>query len=646
MLCWVIIAVVIGLQAMTFTEGYRRTADEVAFFDASAQGWRALATLSEDLAVSQGRLGLLFTVPLNALAAHFSDILAVRTAFVLLHFAVLALFAFYFSLISRSRTASALLLLLVTLQPVCRINEFMPPVTYPLQNSLPFLLLLWARCIVVAESRREGGGRPRRLWSAYAVFTVAMMTTEYAFLLGASLLFAEYGFAFRERTRQGASLLDGLLALIRQPLARFDAMSVALVLVAYFTFRAIYPSTYEGNVLDGAVDAHRVLATTFHRVWAGLTFSHDLTPRAAPWGVWTAAAVVAVATTVGLLLALPAIRSMPSPLAVVAGCLAVILYVSFPLAANVRQQRWCLEEGACGYLDSRLSYLAVAVIVLSGLAWLLKSLAHSHLAKAFVVSVSVALGVVAGLTFMDGWQRSQAMHADAAVWRRAALLACHPDYQPASDALLLQMIDSGGLVPFHPGSDKAGYWRRYLRFAGGSSECDVTGAAASSSLAEVKRLGPVISLGQTVGFTPGAGGETFLRADWSVPEPHGVWSDGPQPELMFVPRDVPADRPSYLRVRFIPYFGASVVNQTIEVLVNGVPTEEWMLTMDRDQGGRCCERFIALPRRAAGDGIVNVTFRLSRPRAPALEPGSSETRRLGISLSAMTLTDSRPPPVQ
>ena len=124
MLAWVIIAVVVVLQAIPFLEGYRRSADEVASLTDSIQAWTAVAKTAEFLAFTQGRLGLLFTVPLNALAAYFSDVLAARVAYVLLHFSVLALFAAYFSLVSASNLTRALLLLLVALQPLCRVGEF------------------------------------------------------------------------------------------------------------------------------------------------------------------------------------------------------------------------------------------------------------------------------------------------------------------------------------------------------------------------------------------------------------------------------------------------------------------------------------------------------------------------------------------
>jgi hypothetical protein len=201
------------------------------------------------------------------------------------------------------------------------------------------------------------------------------------------------------------------------------------------------------------------------------------------------------------------------------------------------------------------------------------------------------------------------------------------------------MIDRERRVPFHSGADRARYWRRYLRYASGSADCTAVGEMAAARLEQVKKLGPVISLNQTIGFTAGAGGKAYLGPGWSQPEAHGVWSDGPRAELLFLPREVPADREAYLRIRFIPYFGPSVGKQTIEVLVDGVPTDEWIFTMDRDHG-RWVERSIELPRKPAPNGVVIVALRIARPRVPSLEPSVPDTRELGIALSAMTLMDS------
>jgi hypothetical protein len=261
----------------------------------------------------------------------------------------------------------------------------------------------------------------------------------------------------------------------------------------------------------------------------------------------------------------------------------------------------------------------------------------------FVAAVAVVMGAVAALTFMDSWQRGRTMYAEAGAWRSAKLLACYPDYQPASDEFLLRMIDRENRVPFHPDSDRAGYWRRYMRYVSGSADCTAVGETAAARLEQVKKLGPVISLNQTIGFVAGSGGTAYLGSGWSQPEPHGVWTDGPRAELVFLPREVSADRQAYLKIRFIAYFGPSVPSQTIEVFVNGARIDEWTMTMDRDHG-RWVERFIALQRKMPPNDVVTVALRIARPRVPSLEPAVPDTRALGLALSAMTLTEAGPPP--
>jgi hypothetical protein len=220
-------------------------------------------------------------------------------------------------------------------------------------------------------------------------------------------------------------------------------------------------------------------------------------------------------------------------------------------------------------------------------------------------------------------------------WTNAVLLACQPDRQPSSDDLLLRMIDPLKRVPFHPGIDRASYWRRHLAYLARTGRC---GEAAADGHARVQALGPALARGQTVHFQAGAGGDVYLGPGWSQPEAPGVWSDGARAELLVLPRGLDVTGPASLIVRFTPYFGPSVMNQTVDVYVNGTLTQRWVLAADRPED-RTVERRIELPRDLGREGLVTITFGFSQPRDPGREPGSPETRRLGILLSAITLSD-------
>ncbi len=635
---WVCVLLLLCLHMAPFTEGFRRTADEVEFLDASMQGWTAIWAMTEKLAVTQGRLGFWLTVPINALASYFADVPLLRVVYVAAHFCVLALFAVYVSVVLADRAAAPLLLVLVSLQPLCGRDEYMPPVAYPLQNTLPFIMLLVARCVIVTADRRCDGHRTGHRIAAHGLGMVAMLTTEYAFLLATSLMMFEHAVRFA-RTAVGverpARRLSPSTLLVKRAgtsLSLIDVTCVAIVLAIYLGYRLLHPSTYEGNVLDGSLEVGRLLWTTVRHVFAGMSVSHDLIPASdLPWWMWLAGLLVFATTALSLHLSLLEVRfRAPLPL-IIGACAAMILYVSFPIAANGRQQRWCLEGGACGYLDSRLSYLGVAVVVLATLT----ALARWHSRRIVVSLATTTIALLAALTFMDNWWRSQAMRLDAEPWERADLLACNPALQPESDALLVRIVDPDGSVPFHPLTIRAPFWRRILQYRAALGRCRSDLDDAVSMTALLQKLEPTIVAGQTVRFSRSGGASRYLGPGWSTPEPHGVWSDGPSAELLFVPLLSKASNVQ-LNIRFRPYFGPSVPSQRVDLFVDDAFVDRWNLLPERTNAP-CCERIVDLSGVVRDSRPIRISFRIAHPRNPELEPLSPETRHLGIALESMTL---------
>jgi hypothetical protein len=516
----------------------------------------------------------------------------------------------------------------------------MPPLSYPLQNTLPFLALLAARCIIVVDRRRSVAACRMRLWLAHAVFVAAMLTTEFAFLLGTSLLAGEYAFAFARNKEKGMSGIRTIVNLCRQKSFHHDVLGVTLALGAYFCFRWFHPSSYEGNVLDAAFEVRRVVETTVQHAYAGTVFSRELVDVfSLPSQALLVAAIVGGITATCLAISLSEVRFLRSPLVIAAGSMLGIAYVTFPLAANARQQSWCLEHRACGYLDSRISYLAVAIIIMCLLSHVLRRLPMRGRSTAYIATASVLLGLVATATYARNWQEGQAMMADAGAWRRAALLACYPEAQPATDELLLAMIDPERRIRFHPGSDRVAFWRRYLNYEGEVQKCPTETSVRRADLEVIGEFGPSISVGRVVHFSDKSGGK-YLRAGWSQPEAWGVWSDGDQAELHLMLRPDISPPGVYARVKFRLYVGPSVSAQIVTVFVNGHFVDQWTMGEDM-QRSQCCERSIALPRDLSAGGLVKIAFHIANPRNSSLEPQSLEIRRLGMGITAITVGDAR-----
>lgn len=633
-LTWLALAVIIVLQAQPFTYGYRRSADEVLFLSVLFNGWPAVEEMAGSLAVFQGRLGLAATTLLNTMGAYLSDGVPARWIFVLLHFSVFALFAAYFSLISATNVTRALLLFLVSFQPIGGFYDHMPPVLYPLQNTLPFLVLLGARCTIMLVQQR-GRGR-YLLWSARLIFLLAMLTTEFAFLLATALLAAEYGFALARRWRSGESASTALLDVVRQRAFLHDVAIVALALFPYLVFRWIHPSSYIGNVIDAGHEIGRVAETIVRHVLAGTVFSRDpfnATPL--PAQALPAAALVGILTTACLFALFHEVRDLTSPLFIALGSALAMAYVTFPLAGNARQQDWCVGGGACGYLDSRISYLGFAVIVICMIALVLRRIPPARASLAAVAVMATATGLIAATTYARNLREGLEMMVDAQAWERATLLACYPEKQPAADHQLKRLIDPERRIRFHPGFDTAHFWRAYLRFQRADQPCPRDDATRQADLRRMLEFGPTIWAGRTI-YLSDRSASQFLGTGWANQEPWGVWSERERANLLFLPRSATGAEAGELRVVFRPYVPPSVGHQTITVTVNGRPVDSWTITREMHDKG-CCERSIPLGQVMQSTEEVDVTFHIHRPRNPDVDREIVDNRQLGLFLHSMTL---------
>lgn len=634
-LTWLALAAIILLQAQPFTYGYRRSADEVTFLAVLFDGWSAVEKMAGSLAVFQGRLGLAATTLLNTMGAYLSDGLLARWIFVLLHFAALALFAAYFSIISATNVTRALLLFLVAFQPIGGFHDHMPPVLYPLQNTLPFLALLGARCTIVLVQRCNR--RRYLLWPARAIFLLAMLTTEFAFLLATALLAAEHGFALARRWRNGASSREALRDVVGQRTFLYDVAIVALALFPYLAFRWVHPSSYVGNVIDAGHEIGRVVETTARHVLAGTVFSRNpFDFPTLPWQALPVAALVGILTTACLLAVLHEVRDLPSPLVVALGSVLAIAYVTFPLAGNARQQDWCIGAGACGYLDSRISYLGFAVIVICTIALVLRRMPPKPSLAATAV-IAATTGLIAATTYARNLGEGLEMMVDAQAWERATLLACYPEKQPAADHQLARLIDPERRVRFHPGVDTAQFWRAYLRFQRAYRPCPGDDTDRQADFRRIHNFGPTIYTGQTVYFAKRSAIQ-YLGSGWAYQEPWGVWSESEKANLVFLPRPATGADGLQLRIAFRPYVPPSVGHQTIAVSVNGRLVDTWTITREMHDKG-CCERSIALGRVLQSTDEVDVTFHIHRPRNPDVDREIADSRHLGLFLHSMTLIE-------
>ena len=633
---WLLILLTISVHMMLFTYGYRRTADEVFYLRKWMAGWDSLKTYAIVAAIDQGRVGQFFLVPVNAFGAYFSDLFSFRLVFVALHACVLLLFSVYCSLLFRADVTGALVVILVTMQPLTA--DHMPPASYPLQNTIPFLCVLVSRCVLVLQ--RRSNRHVRRMWSIVAqiTFTGAMVTTEFAFLLGTALLAAEYLQAMASTTRSGRPASCVFVDRVSGRWFRDDVVAVLCSLSVYGLFRWFSPSTYSGNSLDAIHEGHRLMETAVRHIVAGTIFPQvDSGVFAVPWHVILAAISVGTLTALCLSVTLHDVHKIRAPLITAGTAIILMLYVTFPIAATAKQQQWCVDDNTCGYLDSRLSYLGFGVIVLCLLAFVLRRPNTQRERTATVIMTSLILGTLSTVTYAANWLQAQVMIVDSEPWRRANILACYPEVRPASSDELVLMLDPLDRVHLHPTEDVPRFWLEYMAQNAKGRRCSIAPDARRAELNEIYRYGPFAFPGQSARFSPTTG-IRYLGSGWATPESWGVWSDGDMAELILKVRGVsrPAIRSVVLGFRV--YFGPSVSTQTIDVTVNGAITERWIFDKGT-QPSDCCERRIVLPPDLLQPGDIRIGFLIGTPRNPDAEGKSAETRRLGIGLKEIRFVE-------
>jgi hypothetical protein len=634
-LTWLALAVVVLLQAQPFTYGYRRSADEIEFLRATFGGWSTVEAYSRALAADQGRLGFLAVMPLNILGAYLADGYLARWIFVLLHFGVLAAFAAYFSIISAASVTRPLLVVLTALQTIGGNHDYMPPISYPLQNTLPLLVLLIARCTILLV-KPHGSGARYVLWPARIVFLLAIMTTEYAFLFATALLAAEYGFAMGRLWRGGASPVAALLGVIRQRVFLQDVTIVSLALIAYLMYRRLHPSVYVGNVIDAGLEVGQLVETIARHILAGTIFSRGpFDIGSLPGEAVPIVLLVGFLTAACLFCVLDDVRDLPSPVVTASASVLAAAFVTFPLAGNARQQVWCLDNGACGWLDSRISYLAFAVIVICMIALVLRTLPNGRAALTVVAMVSGAIGLVAAMSYARNLHDGLAMAADAKAWERAANLACHPEVQSIDDRSLLRSIDPERLIRFHPTTDKVDFWRGYMESLRAVRPCPADTTSRQAILRQANELRPTVGIGQTIRLMDKSG-SAYLGTGWSGRETWGVWSDGERANLHFFPGADPGREALQLHLVFHVYVPPSVGHQKISVTVNGRPVDTWTISADM-LGNGCCKRDIALGSDLKSSEEIDITFQIHNPRNPNVDREITDGRHLGLFIQTMTL---------
>jgi hypothetical protein len=455
---WILGVAVALLNGSLFLTGYRLTADDVMFLEIGMTGWDAIAAVTDMHAVHQARIGQYMMMPLNIFAAYHVGSLWFRILFVALFFSQYLLFAKWFEPISASRVAPALFLVLSALTALDYYH--LPPTSYPLQNTVPFLLILGCRLMVVGSDHRFKRLGPRDYLASVALI-VAMTVSEYAFLFATGLLAIEYG---------GRLLRAGSWSAARAVITdrRFvlDLATCVLAFAIYLVWRLTHQSAYDGNNLDGALSGGAALTTwSLHafglNILAITQIDYALASTTALGAI--AALAVALAAGIGIWLSRRDLEALKDKKLWTLLGIFFALYVTLPLSLTAKQREWCTLARECLFLDSRSAYFGATlalVVVIGGLtAFLPRTKSARRVAVATVLFALVA--VLPTVTMLRNQMLERSMQAQQSAWERATDLRCTTFDSSAPTAA--HLIDPDNRVFFHAHLSRDAFWERYVQ---------------------------------------------------------------------------------------------------------------------------------------------------------------------------------------
>ncbi|RZN21940.1 hypothetical protein [Bradyrhizobium sp. Leo121] len=417
------------VQSVLFSFGYRLTADDVEAHYFALDTVQAFLDYTGRMAVASGRVGHYVAVPVNMAGAFASDYLAARLFFSIVFFGSFVAFAV---LLGRLMRAPRLIAPLSLAYLICcpLLFSHTPPNAYPLQVTLPFLVILLCRIFLIGREYEKAVGVVR------LVLMVAITVgSEYTLLFTAGVLIVEH--SIRNA--------DNMRGMLRSKLLWADFATMAVALIPY-TFRFAAPSVYGGNQPDGISDIHAVLSILWLHTWNGTIFAH-LGVRAIleSWKVLVAASGLAFVAALGAFL-LP-LGTRPRVRLVSIVCLALLaawLCVMLPPSTNKRLHDWCSISNECTYTTSRLAYyFVIPAVFLPIIVYFDKS------ALALLTAALVFFG------FSHNWTLSAMMRSYVHPYKEAIYSACAID-----PAKALAALDPENHISMHPWMDRSAYWSR------------------------------------------------------------------------------------------------------------------------------------------------------------------------------------------
>ncbi len=621
---------VLGLlvvHAASFLTGFRLTSDDVMYGEIFAKGPDYLRQRAWNSAANQGRLGFLLLQPLNYIAAYYAEFLTARLLYVGLYFLQVVLAFYLLAKLFRQKTAAFFLLIFLAVHP--QAYEHLPPNAYPLQNTVPFLLVLSLHLLLARD-------RALSAWAtgaAYGGLLIGYFSVEYAWLLGCGIFAVQLG----ERIPLSGVSLGGALRQVATTTAlRRHLLVLIVTVVGFLLSKAVLPSTYDGNQVPAALDLagagktvalHIVDGTTARRFFR-ISWDLSLVDYAG----------IAVAGLAYLWLMLRLLGSLSVDTADpernrrfvmrVLALTAAAVVVTLPLAITDKQIGWCANNMTCAYLDSRTSALFVVALIGLAALHLLQVVGAGQVGRLVRFGFSALFAMIFAATLLHNRTIANQMQVLDDSWRAARDFACFAPYSGVDRSRFGALVDPDGRLPARDAAKRQEVWADYIDRLADSGHC-ATGPWSTIpdfvAQSTPQPADPLDLLTGTSARMSEAESAVYLGSGWAAQESWGVWSVDSAAVIQFMPRGMGGEDKS-IWLNFGLNFRDQAQAQRVIVEAGGVEVAQATYSADAVGDSRV---WLEVPIPAQSEGTL-VELVLRFPDAVAQQGGTG--RRLGVAL--------------
>lgn len=601
-----------------FLAGYRLTADDVHYTYLALQGPSVVFSAAQNWAEETGRIGFLLVQTVNMFSALKSEFLVWRILFVGLYMLTAWLAFVYAAQLLEFNIAPLAFLIFLAIHPLA--FDHLPPTSFPMQNTWPFLLLFAGRLAGLGLHERGG-------WMVllHSLQVVAMLATEYAMVLGVVMISAEAITRHPVTLRNFAGWLRGVLS---DTAVRGDVAKLFLVLGIYGGYRLAFPSTYAGNTAGGIENIGAIAYTTWRHIVDGLVLPRlHFDVLRAPQTIWMANVLAGLFMYAAMRIAFQRTIAMTKPLGpLMLFLVGAMVLVTIPVSSTQKYQDWCTGSQSCAYIDSRTSILGLALVFALLTAKLLHQWQGGKLRSNLHRLLAGLTAVLFVFTGLHNWSVAERMRRSAQVWESAQTLACVPTLVPAEPVQLSSLIDPDRLTSYHTYETAFVLWPLYLEAVRARGDCE--GTDVINRRLDRSYL-PLIFPDQPQAIRTDSGGK-YLGKGWSGLEPWGVWSVGNEAQLLISPVGLEHGEMAILQLDATMLLDNANSTQRLVVTQRGQTIWEGTRTQENQDDPILVP---LLPHDTTQETLI-LTFKLPDAHQPR---NSRDKRQLGIGLHSIKM---------